>query len=256
MKREWLIIPDYEHLEESAAIATEYGAAFEYNDFYLPSVYQDAAEVDRRMEAYCALNRDRSRDTLHGAFMDLSPSSGDSVIQKRTAEVFRQSLEIAKRLGVRGVVFHTGLVPGVESEGYLNSWLTRTSRLFRELLEDFPEQTIFLENTTERTPAMLVRMAEELREYPNFKLCLDYAHAAISGSPAAEWVQAMAPYVGHMHVNDNDGLVDLHQVPGTGVLNYKQMEKELDQAGITCPILLELNGNERARAALTYMQTV
>lgn len=34
MKREWLMIPDSHNIQESLRLAEEYGAAFEYNDFF------------------------------------------------------------------------------------------------------------------------------------------------------------------------------------------------------------------------------
>ena len=39
MKKNWLIIPDFERREESAKLAQAYDAGFEYNDFFNPSVY-------------------------------------------------------------------------------------------------------------------------------------------------------------------------------------------------------------------------
>ena len=71
MEREWLIIPDFYNLEKSAALAQDYGASFEYNDFFDPMVYTDLEEVKRRVHTYKMLERDRSRDTLHGVFLDI-----------------------------------------------------------------------------------------------------------------------------------------------------------------------------------------
>ena len=110
MERSWLIVPDFSRLDESAALAREYGAAFEYDDFYAPEVYEDEREVERRIAGYLALERDRSRDTLHGVFFDIKPNSRDSVIRQRSRALMRQSLAIAGRLGVRGVVFHLSLI--------------------------------------------------------------------------------------------------------------------------------------------------
>ena len=41
MDKNWLIIPDFERREESAKLAAEYHAGFEYNDFFLPGVYEN-----------------------------------------------------------------------------------------------------------------------------------------------------------------------------------------------------------------------
>ena len=125
MRRNWLIIPDFDKREESAKLAGEYNAGFEYNDFFLPKVYEDEAEVRRRIEGYKALDRDRSRDTLHGAFLDVVVSSDDAFIAEYSKKRLRQSMEIGKELSVKGVVFHSGLVPGVTTPVYLNNWVSR-----------------------------------------------------------------------------------------------------------------------------------
>ena len=80
MKRNWLIIPDFNRREESKKLAEEYHAGFEYNDFFLPGVYEDEAEIKRRIAGYKALGRDRSNDTVHGAFLDVVISSDDAHI--------------------------------------------------------------------------------------------------------------------------------------------------------------------------------
>ena len=47
MNREWLIIPDFDNIQESLALAKEYNAGFEYNDFFNPKVYMDEDEIKR-----------------------------------------------------------------------------------------------------------------------------------------------------------------------------------------------------------------
>ena len=68
MKVEILLIPEYDRLDESVAMAEKYHAHFEYNDFYFPSVYMNQDEIDKRVERYLSYNRDISMDTMHGAF--------------------------------------------------------------------------------------------------------------------------------------------------------------------------------------------
>ena len=41
MKRDWLIIPDFDRLSESLELSDRYGAAFEYNDFFMPDILDD-----------------------------------------------------------------------------------------------------------------------------------------------------------------------------------------------------------------------
>lgn len=256
MDNQWLIIPEYDRLNESVALAAEYGAAFEYNDFYLPSVYQSKERTDEIIRTYIELERDRSRDTLHGAFLDLAPSSRDSVIREYSGELMEQSMEIASRLGVRGVVFHSGLVAGVENEPYIENWLSCMEELFREFSKEYPDISIFLENTVERVPDYHVELMKRLHETPNIKLCLDYAHAALTTTSLEEWIRAFEPFIAHIHINDNDLRRDLHAIPGEGEINFAEFKGYVEKYKIQVPILLELRGIEAQRKALEYMREI
>ncbi len=257
MERQWLIIPEYKRMEESAALAAEYGAAFEYNDFFEPEVYENPQEVDRRIAAYTGLDRDRSRDTMHGAFLDVLFASRDSVIRERSRALVKQSLDIAQRLGVRGVVFHTCVLAGlIKSEPYIESWLREAADFWRQISSKYSGMDIFMENTFEDGPEVLIRLNESLSDCPNFKLCLDYGHACLTSTNIEDWVQQMAPYTGHIHMNDNDFIADRHWVPGEGSIDWKECSLLLDRYGIDSPVLLELGGIENQRKALEYMRKV
>lgn len=254
MNRKWLIIPEYDHLEESAALAEKYGAAFEYNDFCDPAVYQDSREVEKRIAAYIGLPRDRSSDTMHGVFMDILIASMDYVIRSRSRELVEQSLSIAERLGLKGVVFHTGILAELQIGPYVEPWLAEAEDFWREMSGKYSSLDIYMENTFEKTPDVLIRLKERLSDCPNFKLCLDYGHACLTSVPIEEWVKRTAGYIGHMHLNDNDLKADLHEVPGEGKIDWERCRNLLDTYGVDCPVLLELKGITRQEKALEYMR--
>lgn len=254
MEREWLIIPDFYNLEKSAALAQDYGASFEYNDFFDPMVYTDLEEVKRRVHTYKMLERDRSRDTLHGVFLDISVASKDSYIKKYSQDKIEQSLAIAEDLGVKGVVFHSGLIGELQLSSYIKCWVDEQEDFLCRMLEKYPSLEIYMENTFEKTPAPLLQLKERLKDEKRFMLCLDYAHACLTSTPIKEWVFNMASSIGHLHLNDNDLNADLHMVPGEGVIDFKRFKKLMQDNHISVPILLELNGIEKQKRALEYMK--
>ena len=255
MKRNWLIIPEFGKREAFADLAEEYHAGFEYNDFFFPGVYEDETEVKRRISGYKALNRDRNKDTLHGAFLDVVVSSDDAFIAEYSKKRLHQSMEIGRELSVKGVVFHSGLVPGVTSQVYLNNWLKRQEEFYRKLCEEYPEITVYLENTQESSPQLLLPLIEQMSDCKNFKVCLDYAHAVISKTPVQEWVSALKNHIVHMHVNDNDLQADLHLVPGEGKIDWHQYGR-LTEGLSEASVLVELGGLERQRQALEYLTSI
>lgn len=253
MKQEWLIIPSYDEIDKSATLAKEYNAAFEYNDFWSPKVYSDDAEVKRRIEKYKSLKRDRSKDTLHGVFLDIAIASTDPKIKEYSKMRVEQSFSIANELGVRGVVLHTGLIAELDLDYYINGWLKDTEQLIRFLAEKYPDIEIYMENTFEQTPDALLRLAKNLKDVKQFGLCLDFAHAALRRTSLDIWMKEFSPYVKHMHLNDNDLVSDLHQEIGTGRINYTEYKELRKKYDINVPTLLELNGIEKQRRSLEYM---
>lgn len=255
MNRDWLLIPEFEYRWESKNLADQYGAAFEYNDFFSPEVYENEAETERRINGYLELGRDTKKDTLHGVFLDIVATSTDTTIREYSKKRMLQSLAIAKRLGVKGVVFHSGLVPGVEQEGYLSLWLNGLSEFLHTACLQYPDLEVYIENTLEKSPKNLLRLAEQMKDVKNFGLCLDYAHAAISGMDVSDWVAQMGPYLRHFHINDNDTVRDLHQIPGDGRIDWKQF-KDNTQSFRNISTLIEINGVEQQNRALRYLTTL
>ena len=255
MKRNWSIIPEFEQKEMFAMLSEQYETAFEYNDFFLPYVYMNDEEIERRIRGYCSLHRNRSNDTLHGVFLDNVPCSDDTVIAQYSKMRMQQSMEIAQRLGIKGVVFHSALVPKVTGDVYIENWLQRQAQFFHQLLCQFPSLHIYLENTQEESPIYLLRLKERLQHCNRFSFCLDYAHANISMTKTSQWIEAMKDSIAHMHINDNDGVADLHQIPGEGSINWKEFEKET-KAISNVSMLIEIKGFEKQKKALEYLNSI
>lgn len=253
MDRKFLIIPEFEQLQQTMELASKYDLGFEYNDFCYPKVYSDEAEVQRRCERYLQLDRNRSEDTLHGVFLDMAVTSQDSVIRQYSRQRVEQSMKIAEKLGVRGVVFHTGLIGELQTDSYLEPWLKESEIFWHVMAMRYPEIDIYLENTFEKSPDILLRLCERMSDVKNFKLCLDYGHACLTPLPVEDWVQKMGTYTGHIHLNDNDNKADLHQVPGEGNLDFGKCRRLLETYFPKMPVLLELKGIEAQKRALEYM---
>ncbi|MEI3189610.1 MAG: TIM barrel protein [Lachnospiraceae bacterium] len=158
------------------------------------------------------MGRDCSNDTLHGAFIDISVHSEDSLIRKVSRFRVRQSMEIAQEMGVRGVVFHTGLLASFNDEKYRESWLEANVEFWTDILEEYKNQSVYMENMFDWNSRELVQLTKAMRNSDRFGICFDYAHAAVFGQEDSPeiWFQETAPYIRHMHINDNDLVKDMH----------------------------------------------
>lgn len=248
------MIPDMEHIEESLQLARQYHAYFEYNDFFMPQVFSDEAEIERRIQLYKSLEHDRSKDTLHGAFFDVAIHSRDEKIREASRARVRQSLSIAEKLGVRGVVFHTNLIAGYYDENYLNGWLTASVEFYKEMLAEFPTLEIFVENMFETRPDELKRLADAMTEEERFGICLDYAHAAVFGKEPKLWVKELAPYIRHLHINDNDLCGDKHWNVGAGQMDWEEFSDAMKHYEVQASTLIEVRGNEKWKLSMEYLE--
>lgn len=248
------IIPDRERIKESLMLGEKYGAHFEYNDFFLPSVLDDEAVKEKLIEFYKGLPRDRSRDTMHGAFLDVTVHSSDPRIREISMLRVRQSMDVARKMGIRGVVFHTNMIANFKDKAYMDGWVEQNTCFFKHILEEYPGIYVFMENMFDFDPDALLRLAENLKEETYFGVCLDYAHAGISPTPIREWLKRLAPYIKHMHINDNDLKADLHQPIGRGKIDYIEYTRLMREYEIEESVLVEVRGIEDQMASLKYMQ--
>ncbi|MBP3325240.1 MAG: sugar phosphate isomerase/epimerase [Coprococcus sp.] len=252
--RNLYIIPDKNKIEESLTISRKYGAYFEYNDFFEPSVLDDKKKKEELIRFYKQLDRDRSMDTLHGAFYDVTIHSSDSKIRKVSELRVRQSMEIAQKLGIRGVIFHTNIIPNFKVKCYMDGWVEQNTRFYKELLHEYPGIFVFMENMFDNEPDVLMQLADNMKDEKYFGVCFDYAHAAISPTPVSEWIRKLAPYIKHMHINDNDLKVDLHQAVGSGKIDYGEYARLLKEYGVETSVLVEIRGVQEQQVSLEYMK--
>ncbi|MDD6071635.1 MAG: sugar phosphate isomerase/epimerase [Clostridiales bacterium] len=248
------IIPDRQNIEQSMSLIKEYEGAFEYNDFWMPAILDDRQKQEEIIEYYAKYRTDFSKDTMHGAFLDVCIHSEDPLIREVSVKRVRQSLDIAERMGLRGVVFHTGILAGCRTSGYLEHWKRANAEFFTQIAEEYPKQQIFMENMFDEQPAELAELGEMMRGVDNFGICLDYAHSVLSNSPEEEWIKILAPYIRHMHINDNDLYRDLHQPVGDGMIDWKSFVKLIQQYQIDPTVLVEVKGYEGQKKSLEYFE--
>ena len=216
--KQMLIIPDKSQIQKCLELAKEYQLGFEYNDFVLPDVLDDEKLLDEiiaqykkeELPEYC---------TMHGAFFDVIPFSMDKRIREVASLRINRSIEIARKMGVKAVVFHTNYSPFLNLEAYVKTWIDTNVGFWSQILEKNQDTNIYLENMFELTPDIIEQLSERLSKYNNYGVCLDWAHASLSKTAPEIWAKKLGRYVKHVHINDNDLISDLHLGWGDGQLN-------------------------------------
>ena len=247
------IIPNPNLIEKSCEIANKYGAGFEYNDFYEPALLDDEKALEERISLYQGLGRPKGKDTLHGVFYDICVNSADSKIAGISKDRMKQSMEIARRLNCKGVIFHTNVIPGFEPEFYLNGWLKDNANYYRELLSEYPDIEIYVENMFDYKPDMLYRLAKELSDEHRFGVCYDVSHSHVHDVCMEKWIELLAPYIKHLHINDNDGNTDQHKSVGSGTIDWKKYFILLSEYKIDTRMLIEVKDSDSQIESLEYL---
>lgn len=248
------LIPDRKKIEQALELRKQYDTGWEYNEFYLPEVLSDVKRQREIIDFYATVCNDFSNDTIHGAFLDVTPHSTDSLIREVSEQRIWESMAIAKEMGVRGVVFHTGRIYGFREAVYLDNWKRTNEALFRRVAERYPDIEIFMENMFDEAPDVLMDFGKSMADVENVGICLDYAHAFVFAEKTEEWLKLGAPYIRHVHINDNDGKNDLHLSVGDGVTDWNAFDAQMKEYHVKASVLIEVTGIEKQKKSLEYMR--
>lgn len=247
-------IPSIAQLSNYMEFSRKFHAAFEYNEFFLPAILDNEEKKRNIMFQYMNLDRDRSDDTLHGAFLDICINSEDPKIFAISDLRVRQCMDIAKAMEVKAVIFHTNYIVNFRLPSYLDNWLDKNEIYWRNMLNEYPKQNIYLENMFDDAPDLLTRLAKRMKNEPRFSICLDTAHAFISGSPLHHWFDSLKPYVSHLHINDNNGIADLHQPVGNGIFPWNDFQHWIMSLNKKPSLLIEVRNFHDLQTSVEFMQ--
>lgn len=248
------IIPEISDLKRSVEIAKKYNCGFEYQDFFIPDVLDNESKIKELTNTY--LSNKLNYSTFHGAFFDVTIFSDDSMIKKVSDYRITQSLQIANNLGSKGIVFHTNYIANFNIQSYRNNWVTRNCEYWKKKLEDFPEIEIYIENMFDDTPDLLAELGREMEDEPRFGICFDYAHAHAFGDETKidEWVEKLAPYVKHIHINDNNFESDLHLPVGDGKIDWEKFKINYEKYMCDASVLIEHKNNDNIKKSLDFLK--
>lgn len=213
-----LIIPDVNDLNVSESLAKEFNLGFEYNDFFNPEVLNNDECSGKIIKTYKSIDLPELT-TLHGAFFDVIPFSRDEKIKEISMLRINQSLDFGREMNADAVVFHTNYNPFLNSPDYINEWININTKIWQDILNENKDIKIYLENMFDVSPMVLKSLAENLSHNENFGICLDWAHASISGVEPQKWAEELSDFVKHIHINDNDLKSDLHLAWGDGKMD-------------------------------------
>lgn len=241
MKKERLFLSTI--ADDAVQTAREFGLGVELAQFCLAE-NMDKTPPDVQASLDAAL--EVPRRVLHAPFAELCPAAIDPLVREVTRRRYLQAAALAKRYGAEKMVVHSGFIPLV----YYPEWFAPQSAAFwREFLNDVDGLTLCVENVMETSPDALRQIAEQVND-PRLRICFDVGHAFCQSGDLAPWLDALAPYLSHVHLHNNHGTFDEHLGLPDGTLDMAAVIRQLEALAPQATYTLEVRS---ARASVEWL---
>lgn len=241
MKKERLFLSTI--ADDAVQTAREFGLGVELAQFCLAE-NMDKTPPDVQASLDAAL--EVPRRVFHAPFAELCPAAIDPLVREVAKRRFLQAAALAKRYGAEKMVVHSGFIPLV----YYPEWFAPQSAAFwREFLNDVDGLTLCVENVMETSPDALRQIAEQVND-PRLRICFDVGHAFCQSGDLAPWLDALAPYLSHVHLHNNHGTFDEHLGLPDGTLDMAAVIRQLEALAPQATYTLEVRS---ARASVEWL---
>jgi sugar phosphate isomerase/epimerase len=192
---------------------------------------------------------------LSSPYIDLNPGSPDRLIIEATRQRLEQAHEFARSLGATEIVVLSSFLPIVYLSFYEEGWVIRSVAFWRAYLDNVdPNIVISLGNTFEFSPEHLVRVVEAVNR-PNFRLTFDLGHFLVYSKVDLEaWLKQIAPHCSTVYVHSNNGRIDTHDEPFTGILRSEQLAQVAAALPATTKFLAKMNNKATLRESVKWIE--
>ena len=186
--------------------------------------------------------------SVHAPFGgDVDLSSLDELQRRASVDAAARAAAVARVLGARFVVVHAGLSAEDGEERQLR-W-RESLRSINSLIKRCAQLGVRV--TIEYLPANKLRLCNDSGHILEFLsvcdgdpgICLDTNHANLA-EPLAQAVRTLGSRIETLHISDNDGEQERHEMPGNGVIDWAEFVALLDEIGYTGPLMYETGGAE------------
>lgn len=184
----------------------------------------------------------------------------DDATPEARAERFEKmalSIRMTAALGCKNWVVHPIMPFGTDEAGTPDApktWALNVE-FMRKLLPvaEETEVTICLETMPFRQfsisrPADILRLVEEI-DHPLFQICVDTGHIAMFRDlSVADEIRKLGNRIRALHIHDNNGNADQHQLPYWGIINWAEVGEALKEVGFDGTFSLETAPSSRLPA--------
>ena len=240
--------PQITSLDQWVLLAQKEKACFEVMDPFVPGTIGDFGKCQEIADHY---RKTGLAASVHGAFIDVNPASGDPDLREISRQRCRESCEIASAMGAGNLVFHSSAFPFLRG-AYLENWAAGCAAFYEELSESYGIR-ILVENAQDVDPTPL-RMLMEKVHSDKIGVCLDIGHANYSRAPVNQWFEELGQWIQYMHLSDNMGAFDDHLPLGKGAIPWDQVHQLWKGLGKDVTMTLETGDLQSTQDSIGFLR--
>ena len=200
--------------------------------------------------------------SLHAPFMDLSPGAVDEKIRAVTTARFEKALDMARELGAKTIVFHSGYEKWKYSLR-VDIWLEKSALTWEPLINKAQKagMRIAVENIFEDSPENLIALFERFsgcEKNKNFGLCFDTGHFNLFSKSRTleDWLLPLKKHIIELHLHDNDGGTDAHRPIGDGAFPFDRLFRQLRDREEDIVFTVEAHNKEDVFKSLSRLKEI
>jgi sugar phosphate isomerase/epimerase len=173
------------------------------------------------VEVAHALEEAQLSCTIHAPFSDLAPGATDRYVLQATRDKLQRAFALIPVFQPLSIVCHLNYEP-YKHQDRVDDWFKLSLETWQGLLEVNAAHgtPLMFENTYETDPTIHKRMLTSLAS-DQARFCLDTGHVmAFAQTIWQDWLPALKPWLGQLHLHDNNGRFDEHLAIGNGIFDF------------------------------------
>lgn len=228
-------------LKKSVKIAEKLGFGIELSR--IPNIISNKRpfeDVKREMEDI--FGNFKGPKSVHGLFFDLSIASIDDDIREISIKRYLQSLDIAKAIGAKTIVYHTGNEATIKHKKFQQTYSEDSIKFWKNYIKTYENANIIAvqENVSENTHDSILTIVNAVNS-PYLKASLDTGHVNVhSTQKVSDWIKGYRQNLKHLHIHNNYGDDDAHLSLLKGTLDFKEIFDTIKEVNISPVIVLEI----------------
>ncbi len=206
----------------------------------------------------------QGRIGIHGPFWGLHLANPDSVLRNAVKKRLMQGLAAAETIKASHMVIHSPIDPWLHRHMLNNKEQTARvidlmkDTLFEPLLKaEAIGCTLVMEDIMDLDPRMQLDLIKAM-DSDAIKMSIDVGHAYCmhkqhGAPPPDQFIAEAGASLEHVHLQDTDGYLDRHWLPGEGSINFKAIFEELAKLKQSPRMIIEVKEKTRVQQAENFL---